>query len=74
MTEKSFELYEAIISTQEIICDKCGENNVVQNMDDLEACDYFYEQGWRGVGDNGECICPDCIKKKTKKKFKNQNK
>ena len=74
MADKSFELYELIISTQEISCDRkgCKETNSVQALDDFEACDYFFEEGWRCI--NGDSVCPKCRKKKTKNKKKRLNK
>ena len=58
------DLYESIISEQSIICDVCSEENSLYNIDDIDACEVFFEEGWRATPNR--VYCPVCAKEKLK--------
>jgi len=63
MDDKSVQLYESILSTHDITCGNCGIIDSVHNIDEYEACEFFYTEGWRA---RNNTYCPRCAKKKLK--------
>lgn len=62
--DKSFQLYESILVSCEISCDNCTTTKTIHGIDDGDACDEFYKQGWRT---RSKTYCPECAKKKLKR-------
>ncbi len=60
----STQLHEAILTSHDISCDNCKKTESAFNIDDFDACDVFYENGWRM---RSKVYCPDCAKKKLKR-------
>ncbi len=63
---KADQLHEDILTIQEISCSKCRERNDLMNIDDFDAADIFFKNGWRRT--ERHCYCPKCAKKHLKKK------
>lgn len=59
--DNCFQLLDSIIVKSEIQCDKCNKKDN-SYTDDSEACNYFYNKGWRIKEDR--TLCPKCLRKK----------
>ena len=55
------DLYDFILSTQEITCYKCDTTDEICEGDDVEASIYFFNEGWRCR--RTIIYCPKCVKK-----------
>lgn len=44
-----------------IECSKCKKGNTLMLVDEFEAQEDFFKEGWRQVDE--ECLCPKCFKK-----------
>lgn len=64
MKYKAEDLYEDIHSMVDITCNHCGLNNHYHNLDEYDACDVFFKDGWRSTTNN--VYCPKCAAKKLK--------
>ena len=62
---KSDSLYDAIIVSVEISCNNCRKTNTIHECDEFDACDSFYEDGWRMTRAQN-VYCPECAKIKLK--------
>ena len=58
------DLFDEIITTQEIKCSGCNVVKQEMNMDSMDACEVFFNQGWKKTKEN--VYCPDCSSKKLK--------
>jgi len=51
-------IYEFVIMHCEAICSKCGKNETLYAIDDFEASERFFENGW--IVKDGSLLCKDC--------------
>lgn len=65
-------IFDEIHTINEIKCSGCGEMDVVENLDGMEAADYlYYSGGWRtGWDDEIEEYVPYCPKCSEEKNLK----
>ena len=61
---KPEDLFDEIMSTHEICCSNCKTTDTVVGCDDFDACQSFFNDGWRKTTE--KCYCPKCAKKKLK--------
>lgn len=54
-------LMEMLISTHEIQCTRCGAEEKLGHCDEVEAANYFYENGWKAT--EKHVYCAKCRKK-----------
>lgn len=65
MKYKADDLYNYITTTHEIECINCDTTDAIGDCDEIDALEYFFNEGWRVT--KGEMVyCPKCAKKKLK--------
>lgn len=58
------QLYEIILTENQIYCNGCsGKDSITSDPD--EAAEYFFKAGWR-VTKSQKVYCPECANKKLK--------
>ena len=60
-------LYNVVELTASIRCTNCGVTDTTIAIDEYESADTFYDRGWLATI-YGNAYCPDCAKKKLKRK------
>lgn len=65
MKYKAEDFLDELLTMHQISCSKCGRTSSVLHCDEYDACEAFFEEGWRKTKDN--CYCPKCAKEKLKK-------
>jgi len=58
---KAEQLWGELVSEHTISCTKCRKTDNIMQCDEYDACESFFEDGWRKT--NAHCYCPKCAKK-----------
>ncbi len=62
-------LYDQIVTESAIQCKQCGSIENIMFVSDYEAAEEFRDRGWT-ASSYGYVYCPECSKKRAKKKKK----
>jgi Zn finger protein HypA/HybF involved in hydrogenase expression len=66
------DLYDSVETECTITCSKCGMQSDLYGIDDFDAVDIYFEEGWRATK-TGNVYCPNCASKNLKpQKIKQQ--
>ena len=67
MKYEPMDLYDSIETECTITCSNCGMQSGLNAVNDFEATDIYFDEGWRGTK-KGNVYCPECASKKLKSK------